>query len=190
MTNETPANSYTATESLRVCPNGKRIDYVMCSARKGLRIETVDVSIPLPSRVPDCSFSFSDHEAVCAKFRVLETESMANRVQKAKESSIETLNEALQVCDAALKNLSNDRRNYWLTFGVLTVLLAALPFTYDGSLVVHYTMNVVHLLLTLLAVFCLIMATVWNRIERHGILAGQLGISIRLKALVSSEDDF
>nr|CAG4636771.1 EOG090X00X3 [Ceriodaphnia reticulata] len=96
MTSETPANSYTATESLRVCPSGKRIDYVMCSSRKGLRIETVDVSIPLPSRVPDCSFSYSDHEAVCAKFRILETQSTAKQVQN-QQSPVETLNEALQV---------------------------------------------------------------------------------------------
>ncbi len=188
MTSETPANSYTATESLRVCPNGKRIDYVLCSSRKGLRIETVDVNIPLPSRVPDCSFSYSDHEAVCAKFRILETQSTAEQVRN-RPSSVETLNEALQVCNAALKNLSNDRRNYWLVFGVLTVLLAALPFTHDDSRFVHYAMNVVHLVLTLIAVFCLIMATVWNRIERHGILAGQLGIAIRLKALTYSKDD-
>jgi sphingomyelin phosphodiesterase 2 len=188
MTSETPANSYTAIESLRVCPHGKRIDFVMCSSRKGLQIETVDVNIPLPSRIPEFPFSYSDHEAVCAKFLILETEPVVNSEssRRNKETSALSLNEASQVCDAALRNLSNDRRNYWLAFGVFTVFLASLPFTYDGSRIVHYTLTVVHLLLTLVAVFCLIMATVWNRIERHGILAGKLAIVTRIKALENS----
>lgn len=184
MTSETPSNSYTATGSLRICPYGKRIDYVMCSSRKGLGIETVDVNIPLPPRIPDGAFSYSDHEAVCANFRILEVaQSTANSQERNKVSCVVTLNEALQVCDAALKNLSNDRRNYWLVFGLVVVILAAVPFTFDGSRVVYYAMTATHLLLTLVAVFCFIMATVWNRIERHGILAGQLGIITRLEAL-------
>lgn len=185
MTSETPQNSYTAPASLRICPNGKRIDYVMCSSRKGLSMETVDVNIPLPARVPDRPFSYSDHEAVCAKFRVQETQTSASSAKENenKESCTESLKEAAHVCDAALKNLSNDKRNYWLVFGVVAVLLAALPFTHDGSRLVHYTLTVAHLLLTLVAVFCFAMATVWNRIERHGILAGQLAIVTRLAAL-------
>jgi sphingomyelin phosphodiesterase 2 len=186
MTSETPANSYTAIESLRVCPDGKRIDFVMCSSRKGLQIETVDVNIPLPPRIPDFPFSYSDHEAVCAKFQILETQSVFIKDNSSKETSARSLKEALQVCDAALRNLSSDRRNYWLAFGIFTVLLAALPFTFDGSRIVHYTLTVTHLLLTLIAVFCLIMATVWNRIERHGILAGKLAMVTRLKALEDS----
>lgn len=183
MTSETPANSYTASESLQACPNGKRIDFVMCSSRKGLQIETVDVNIPLPPRIPNCPFSYSDHEAVCAKFRILETQTVSNNKNWSKETSTSSLKEALQVCDAALRNISNDRRNYWVAFGIFIVLLAALPFTYDGSRIVHYTLAITHLLLTLVAVFCLIMATVWNRIERHGILAGKLAIVTRMKAL-------
>jgi sphingomyelin phosphodiesterase 2 len=186
MTSETPANSYTASESLRACPNGKRIDFVMCSSRKGLQIETIDVNIPLPPRIPNYPFSYSDHEAVCAKFRILETQSVSTNQKWSKDTSISSLKEALQVCDAALRNIANDRRNYWLAFGIFVVLLAALPFTYDGSRIVHYTLTVTHLLLTLVAVFCLIMATVWNRIERHGILAGKLAIVTRIQALEDS----
>lgn len=185
MTSETPINSYTAPESLRVCPNGKRIDYVMCSSRKGLRIETVDVNIPFPSRVPNRTFSYSDHEAVVAKFCVLETQS-SDKEKDRKESCVASLKEASQVCDTALKNLSNDKRNYTLVFGVVFFLLAALPFSYEGSYLVHYTLMVSQLLLTFLAVFCFVMATIWNRIERHGILAGQLGMITRLKVLDDS----
>jgi sphingomyelin phosphodiesterase 2 len=186
MTSETPANSYTASESLRACPNGKRIDFVMCSSRKGLQIETIDVNIPLPPRIPNYPFSYSDHEAVCAKLRILESQSVSANQKWSKDTSISSLKEALQVCDAALRNIANDRRNYWLAFGIFVVLLAALPFTYDGSRIVHYTLTVTHLLLTLVAVFCLIMATVWNRIERHGILAGRLAIVTRIQALEDS----
>nr|CAG4639782.1 EOG090X00X3 [Daphnia pulex] len=97
MTSETPANSYTASESLRACPNGKRIDFVMCSSRKGLQIETIDVNIPLPPRIPNYPFSYSDHEAVCAKFRILETQSVSANQKWSKDTSISSLKEALQV---------------------------------------------------------------------------------------------
>ena len=185
MTSETPTNSYTAEASLRDCPNGKRIDYIMCSSRKDLRIETVDVNIPLPTRVPHRLHSYSDHEAVCAKFRIvsaLESASTANEKEN-KEPCIESLKEALQVCDTALKTLSYDKRKYWLLFGVVIVLLAALPFSHDGSLLVHYVLTISELFLTLFAVFSLIMGTIWNRIERHSILAGKLGITTRLQSL-------
>ncbi|KAK4005005.1 Neutral sphingomyelinase [Daphnia magna] len=180
-TSETSVNSYTAIESLYACPNGKRIDFIMGSSREGLQIETVNVNIPLPSRIPGYPFSYSDHEAVCAKFRIVEGQS--NVSSQSKELSICSLKEALQVCDSALRNLSNDRRNYWLAFGLFIVLLMTLPFSYDGSRIVHYTLMVTHLFLTLVAVFCLIMATLWNRIELHGILAGKLAIITRLKFL-------
>lgn len=153
----------------------------MGSSREGLQIETVNVNIPLPSRIPGYPFSYSDHEAVCAKFRIVEGQS--NVSSQSKELSICSLKEALQVCDSALRNLSNDRRNYWLAFGLFIVLLMTLPFSYDGSRIVHYTLMVTHLFLTLVAVFCLIMATLWNRIELHGILAGKLAIITRLKFL-------
>lgn len=155
----------------------------MCSSRKGLQIVTVNVNIPLPSRIPGYSFSYSDHEAVCAKFQILESQQpLANEIRN-KELSIWSLKEALQVCDSALRNISNDRRNYWLAFCIFIVLLAVIPFSHDGSRIVHYTLTVTHLFLTLVAVFCLIMATLWNRIELHGILAGKLAMITRLKSL-------
>lgn len=160
----------------------------MCSSRKGLKIEAVDVNIPLPSRVPGCDFSFSDHEPVSAKFRILEDPQASNQ-EKDQLVRIDSLKEALQVCDVALKNLANDKRNYWLVFVVIVVLLAALQFSHGESNLLHYTLVVSHLLLVILALFCFVMATVWNRIERHGIVAGKLGISTRLNFLLNSKID-
>ena len=153
----------------------------MCSSREGLRIDTLDVYSPLPSRVEGRPFSYSDHEPVCAKFKILELRETTRSDNK--EECIQALNESLDVCKMAIEKLTAHKRKYLFYFAVIAVLIVLLPFSDESSAVVHYLQMSTHLILTLISAFCLIMATVSNRIEKHGILAGQLGISIRLKDL-------
>lgn len=159
----------------------------MCGAREGLVTETVDVYSPLPSRVEGRPFSYSDHEAVCAKFRILEGSPPDAAQSHNQEEYIQTLEEALEVCGSAMKALALNKRKYFFIFGVIAILLASLPLSNESSLILHYLLVTARLALTLIAVYCLIMATVWNRIEKHGILAGQLGIEFRLKDLSKSK---
>jgi len=69
-TSETPANSYTPRSALKESPDGKRIDYILYMTGPNIEAETISCTLPLPNRVQDKPFSFSDHEAVAAKFRV------------------------------------------------------------------------------------------------------------------------
>ena len=65
-TNEIKENSFTPLSKSKA----KRIDYIMYRAGPGIEAETVNCWLPLPNRVPDKSYSYSDHEAVAAIIRV------------------------------------------------------------------------------------------------------------------------
>jgi len=69
-TSETPGNKYTARSSLKECPNGKRIDYIMYNTGPNIMAETLYCSLPLPDRIPGKSISYSDHEGVVTKLRI------------------------------------------------------------------------------------------------------------------------
>ena len=193
MTSETPHNSYTQAKRLEQCPNGARIDYVMYCNRPGLKVETIECFNPLPSRVGGFEFSYSDHEAVCSKLRVVQQISTddedENNQSITEELKRDSLNEALQLFDNALKKLSRDGRNYWLLFVGILILLISLPTVGDasgGGGPLRYILAAFRLATTLVDVYCLIMATVWNRIERHGILSGKLAVAIQLESLAVS----
>ena len=187
MTSETPTNSYSAHESLIKCPHGKRIDYVMVSSRKGLQIETLSCVNPFPSRVEGHSFSYSDHEAVCTKLLIMENEAKNPDNNSMLNDSVlkSSLEEALDVCDSALQKLATDKFSYWVIFGAILVLISALP--HSSPNILHYLFAGIRVFLVLAATFCVIMASAWNRIERHGILAGKLGMQIRLNTVVAKK---
>ena len=70
---DVPTNSYANPELLRNYPGGTRIDYVMYLAGENIKAETTECKLPLPSRVPNKEFSYSDHEAVCATIKLERT---------------------------------------------------------------------------------------------------------------------
>ena len=186
VTSETPANSYTAPESLKKCPHGKRIDYVMFSSKSELKVETVTCVNPFPSRVHGCPYSYSDHEPVCAKLVVMDnlTKGEASIYDEiGKNVCKSSLEEALTVCNSALEKLATDALSYWVIFGTILVLISALPHSSPSFL--NFLLVGIRIFLILAAAFCLIMATAWNRIERHGIMAGKLGMQIRLNSLAA-----
>ncbi len=149
----------------------------MYVSRKGLEVRTVDCYNPLPNRVEGKEFSYSDHEAVCSKLRILPTET----AEKVQEPVKEILEEALELCQKALDKLLKDRLVYWLLFATVLVLLCALPDF--SSWVVYYPLVFLRLMSILTCAYCCIMATIWNRIERHGIRAAILSLTTRLEAV-------
>ena len=81
-TSETLANSFTQIPTSSNCnrsnpssydeikTEGKRIDYIMYSAGPNMTVNLLSCSLPLPDKVPGENYSFSDHEAVDAVFRL------------------------------------------------------------------------------------------------------------------------
>lgn len=74
-TNEIPSNSYSSSAQLKTNPFGKRIDYICFKSKYGVSVKTISSEVPWPNRVPNESFSYSDHEAVVAKLRITKSTS-------------------------------------------------------------------------------------------------------------------
>jgi len=176
-TSETPRNAYTSNSSLKSCPEGKRIDYIMTSSKQNLKIEVLDCSDPLPARISGQPFGYSDHEAVCTKLRISETEHF--KPIKNDEECIKALQDAIIACDTALVTLRNNQLFFLFLSGFVFALLLCLP---RFSTLTDTLLLLSHLILILFGAFCLIMGLIWNRMERHGIISGKLGMKIRLKS--------
>jgi len=89
------------------------------------------------------------------------------------------LNEALSLCDASLLQLNTDRLLYYSAATVLFVLLVLLvEFTAPVGL------KTIYLLLKFIVfgviLFCLFMASIWNYMERNGVLQGKKSMEIML----------
>lgn len=177
-TNETPENSYTPKSLVKKGCTGKRIDYIMYRSSEAIKVVLRNYCLPLPDRVPNYNFSYSDHEAVTANFLLDKVE---QRIQdKNYAEGIAVLKESIEVCNNALSNLKTTAIIYWFVTAFLFLLLiSSIPF--DAPFGYRYIIHIVRGLLTLLMTFTFIMSSLWNRIETHGILAGKLAMEANLK---------
>lgn len=185
-TNESLTNSYTPIALLKKKIPGKRIDYIMYHPGSNLQIDLKSYTLPLPSKIPDYSYSYSDHEAIAATFIITENEIMTLKNDQYMKKTV--LEESIEVCDEALKSLSNHKILYWFFTFVLVVLLVTTlatnsPFGSNLNFVYH----ILKILITLFMFYTFMMATIWNKIERHAVIAGKLGMETALRKLKSKE---
>ncbi|KAL7732622.1 hypothetical protein ACLKA6_013552 [Drosophila palustris] len=206
-TNECGRNSYTSQRALIKNPLGIRIDHIFVRGADHINAEIVEYTLPFPERVPGQKFSYSDHEAVLAKLRLTtngESPVMVEQVecdvgagdahpednlnnicsgslaQQLPAARTAALNEALALCDASLLQLNTDRLLYYSAATVLFVLLVLLvEFTAPVGL------KTIYLLLKFIVfgviLFCVFMGSIWNFMERNGVLQGKKSMEIMLK---------
>ncbi|KAH8418268.1 hypothetical protein KR222_007642 [Zaprionus bogoriensis] len=90
------------------------------------------------------------------------------------------LNEALSLCDASLLQLNTDRLLYYSAATVLFVLLVLLV-----EFAPPVGLRTVYLLLKFIVfgviLFCLFMASIWNYMERNGVLQGKKSMEVMLQ---------
>ncbi|XP_053662932.1 putative neutral sphingomyelinase [Anopheles marshallii] len=200
-TNECHTNSYTDPTAAKQQPNGKRIDYVMYRIGDNYEGRLLEHRLPLPERVPGQTCSYSDHEAVYAKL-ILKKSSSTSTIQNliacnsgkvrdeescSRESREEVareavlaLRESVAICNESLKQLESHRRSYTLmAIGVIIVLINLLELQAPYGLKIAFL--VLKFLLCAVIIFFVVMATIWNVMEKHGILAGKLSMEIALK---------
>uniref|UniRef100_A0A182TGU1 sphingomyelin phosphodiesterase n=1 Tax=Anopheles melas TaxID=34690 RepID=A0A182TGU1_9DIPT len=200
-TNECHTNSYTDPMAAKQLPNGKRIDYIMYRIGDHYEGRLLEHRLPLPERVPGQAFSYSDHEAVYAKL-ILKKSSSTSTIQNliacnsgkvreedscSRESREETdreavlsLRESVAICNESLKQLESHRRSYTLmAIGVIIALIYMLELQAPYGLKIAFL--VLKFLLCAVIIFFVVMATIWNVMEKHGILAGKLSMEIALK---------
>lgn len=193
-TNEIGRNSYTDPETGKKYPQGKRIDYIMYRIGEHFEGRLLEHRLPLPDRIPGKDISYSDHEAVYAKIILKKTNSSTIQQLMAcgsgegshgkcdynDQETILALRESIVICNESLKQLDSHKRSYTLmAIGVIIVLLNML------ELEAPYGLKSAYLLLKFLlcgfVIFFIFMATIWNVMEKHGILAGKLSMEIALK---------
>lgn len=162
----------------------KRIDYIMYRQGTYVKMEMKKYYHPFPETVPGHSFSYSDHEAVAANLNL--TKSEANCVKCDVEAQAFVLKEALDVCDTAFRRLTVHRRVYWFfTLILLGLLIGTFATGPPFDLPVLY--HVLRAILTGAICFTVIMATLWNSIERNAVLAGKHAMELSLRFLKHSK---
>lgn len=182
-TNECFKNSYT-NRSLRNICEGIRIDYIMYATQSNVKADLLKYSLPLPERVPDQSYSYSDHEAVSTVIRLSRCEACTPAFDL--DSLRAILAECMDICDTALHRLVMQRRVFWIfTFILFGLLIATIvtqpPF---GFTIIYHVLKVV---LTGALCFTIIMGEVWNKIEKHAVRAGKLTMEVSLKQLAGRD---
>lgn len=180
-TNECVNNSYTLQRLSKDECGGKRIDYIMYRPGQNKKIDLLNYCLPLPKRVPNHSFSYSDHEAVAATLRLYKSEFSESPCDK--QCLQEVLVEAIEICNTALKRLITQSRMYWFFSVLLFSLLVATmvtgaPFGYT----IGY--HILRVFLTVAFCFLIVMATLWNWIERNAVVAGKLTMEINLEPAI------
>lgn len=177
-TNECWENSYTPTSLTKKKDIGKRIDYVMFKTNSHTKAEVKRYDLPLPRQVPGFSFSFSDHEAILVTLNI-KAESHETETDD-DESRHSILNTGIETCERALKNLRTHKIFYWVVTSLMFILVVgSIPF--DAPYAYKYLIHVLRVLVTCLICYTLVMGSLWNNIESHGILAGKLAMEVSLK---------
>lgn len=124
-TNGCAKNSYSTLAEITNSPEGKRIDYVLVRSSDDFRIRKIIYSHPLPERVLDETFSYSDHEAVQAKITIdialCRNEDKKYKLEYQTEAIKENLSESIRIVNKSLAQLRTDKKNY-LIFAITIIL--------------------------------------------------------------------
>lgn len=187
-TNECAHNTYTAPNTKKSFPIGKRIDYILYRSGTNTDVKVIDFTLPLPEFIPNHKLSYSDHEGVYSKLLVTDrikrntNDAMCSSNKKNDIDFEATLREGINACDDILKRLRSDRRIYFImAFTVFVILL------YMIDIYPSYGWKMLYLIIKVLfcgiTLFFAFMATLWNSIERNGILSSKLAMEIALEMI-------
>ncbi|KAL0273040.1 UNVERIFIED_CONTAM: hypothetical protein PYX00_005815 [Menopon gallinae] len=193
-TNESSRNSYSPAKELKRQPGGKRIDYILYKKSRKFDVEVEQYQFPLPDRVPGCSFSYSDHEAIEVKLNcipVVGSSAVTSDMPDAELHS--TLEQAIEVCNDSLQKLKTSQRTYISLAVVFALFLfvslfVELFFNISQDFGVSYTLtvisfNILKTTITLAFTFFMMMGILWCRSERSAILTGKFSMMLILKRL-------
>ncbi|XP_033219483.1 putative neutral sphingomyelinase [Belonocnema kinseyi] len=182
-TSECAKNSYTPSSIASKLPNGKRIDYILYKGSKNFKVEVFNFRQPFPERVPQKNFSYSDHEAIMAHFKIMRGEDSSS-----KPDVKESLKEGISICLLALKSVQRQR-----TWYLLFSLILAIPLMYSmglegtsTSIGISIGLNLARLFTTAILCYALFMSSIWNSVEKNGLKAGYSAMEIHLTQLINS----
>ncbi|CAB3228620.1 unnamed protein product [Arctia plantaginis] len=168
-TSDNVNNSYSDVKQVKSCPDGKRIDHILYKLDPSWEAEITSFGNPLPDRVPEKEFSYSDHNAVTLELVLTQTDIKTIQKQYSKDNSFdETIKQTIKVCQEARDDLTRSKKLY--------LILGGLIFMFLIGTVGLWTNNILHDILKLfvsgLCFYYLIMGTIWNRMELNSLKAG------------------
>ncbi|XP_044728693.1 putative neutral sphingomyelinase [Chrysoperla carnea] len=188
-TNECARNSYTPAKLCRSRPEGKRIDYILYKPGRHTVCDLIKYCLPFPDRVPTCSFSYSDHEAVQILLKLSPPSGDTDETDS-NSPLMMTLKEGLEVCKQSLQNLHR-RKIFFYIFALICVILlltiANINVPYQFKVLIVF----IELFLSFTLFFNILMATLWDSMERNATYATIHSMELFLKyvAKVTNDDE-
>lgn len=151
----------------------------------------LEYKLPLPLHIPDQKISYSDHEAIHARILItnqnpaIDLSGVCPSSNNAKDLGFDhsdTLDEGIEVCEQILKRLRSDKNCYFI---MAFLLLIPLFFLIDYRTPFGFGMPflLVKILFIGIIIFFVFMATLWNSIERNGILSTKLSMEMARTAM-------
>lgn len=185
-TNEYINNSYTLPNLHNKDKEGIRIDYILYRHSKNVHWEVEKYELPLIEKIPELDLSYSDHEAVHVKIKLNEKSELdffhhtPNEINKDLiASNIKDLKDSIATCNKSLKVLESHRRSYcMMAIGLIVILINVVEISPGYGFNTIYM--IVKFLLCGLTFFFIFMASLWNTIEKNGILSGKIAMEIAL----------
>lgn len=166
----------------------------------------IEYKLPMPTTVHGQTISYSDHEAVNTRLLIkTQTKSFETQDTCSKNSAAngpcygDTLGEGIEVLDQILKRLRSDKNVYFVraletnlnihiwyfisftSFQVMAFLLI-IPLFFLIDVYPPFGMGMLFLVMKMIfsgiVIFFIFMATMWNSIERNGILSTKLSMEM------------
>lgn len=192
-TNECGHNTYTTKNMREQQPIGKRIDYILYRGGVGYHADVAEFALPLPHNVPEQTFSYSDHEAVYSRISIRKVASDGVDCRDNGHSLgidyADTLREGIEVCESILRRLRSDKNVYFIM-----ALLLIIPLFYIIDVYPPFGWGLLFLLAKVIfsgiVIFFVFMATMWNSIERNGILSTKLAMETARTAMAHYENGY
>lgn len=124
---------------------------------------------PLEERVPGQPFSYSDHNAVSLELQLKPAQKTPQQKYFDEENEFcKTVAEAIKVCEEATESISKTKTLYLTVGGLLFMFLLGTVGFWPNNVLYDVT----KIVLTALSFYCLIMGSIWNRIEMNSLKAG------------------
>lgn len=97
----------------------------------------------------------------------------------------DSLKEAIEICETALKSVQRQRFWYLLSGCILIIpLIWSLGLNcMDRSIGIDIGLNILRIFLTAILCYALFMSSIWNNVEKNALKAGCLAIEIYIKQL-------
>ena len=197
-TSECGYNSYTVPYPGNGNGKGNRIDYVMYCSGPNVKATTTSCRLPVPRRVPNREFSYTDHEGVEATIELARTHGRDTAVAfrrgistQGRSHRKEVIEEAVKVMDRALAATHYYQTRYLVFTSVFAILLIAtfipsfwMPAETSSWLIglIDVFFFVPRFIVTIGLIIFSLMGTLFTKRERNANMACKKHLTIMLES--------